>query len=137
MERYPLADRDDRAHAAWIVLLRFYLLRHRCRVLLHRMLFPGQPMFSEKAALDLIGKRILVWVIYEDEHRQRVRDEEYQGRIVRANRQEGIVIQTPSGSQRTVPADLCGIFRAPGRTAFDFWSSWAFPLSWSEESPHR
>jgi hypothetical protein len=104
--------------------------------MLHDFFFPGQPLFSERAAMTLIGKRVRVWVVYEDENRRRLGDDEYHGRIIRASRREGIVIQTPSGGHRTVPADLRGLVRAPRQTSIDFWSSWALPRSSSEESSH-
>jgi len=50
-------------------------------------------MFSSAAADDLIGKRIIVGITYEDDAHRPVRQEQYHGRISRLNLQEGIVIQ--------------------------------------------
>jgi hypothetical protein len=57
--------------------MRAWLLRHRCRVFLHRIRFPGQAMFSSAAADDLIGKRIIVGITYEDHAHRPVRQEQY------------------------------------------------------------
>ena len=63
-------------------------------------------MFSRAAAEDLIGQRILVGITYEDHTHRLLRQEQYHGRIIRLNLQEGIVIQTPSGGEKTLSADL-------------------------------
>jgi hypothetical protein len=83
-----------------------WLLRHRVRVFVHRIRFPGQPMFDDKAAGDLIGRRIIVGITQEDHLQRPMGQEQYHGRIIRANVREGIVIQTPAGDERTLPADL-------------------------------
>jgi len=99
--------------------MRAWLLRHQVRVFLHRIRFPGQPMFSQRAAEDLIGKRIIVGITHEDHEHNLIDKEQYHGRIVRANPQEGIVIQTPSGQERRLPPDLRPLFAArPGEYRF-------------------
>ena len=71
----PPGDLHDYCTAAWVaIVLRLCLLRHRCRSMLHDFFFPGQPLFSERAAMTLIGKRVRVWVVYEDENRRRLGD---------------------------------------------------------------
>src|SRR4051812_13602128 len=92
--------------------MRGWLFRHQVRVFVHRIRFPGQPMFSPGAAADLIGRRIIVGITYEDRARRPIEQEQYHGRIVRATRDEGIVIQTPGGDERTLPPDLRSISAA-------------------------
>jgi hypothetical protein len=95
--------------------MRAWLLRHHCRVFLHRIRFPGRPMFSGAAARDLIGKSIIVGITYEDHARRPVRQEQYHGTITRLSLQEGIVILTASGAERTLPPDLRSVLRTkPG-----------------------
>jgi hypothetical protein len=76
-------------------------------------------MFSSTAADDLIGKRIIVGITYEDRAHRPVRQEQYHGTISRLNLQEGIVIQTPSGTEKTLPPDLRAVLGArPGAYRF-------------------
>ena len=116
-----------------------WLFRHRVRVFVHRIRFPGRPMFSPAAAADLIGRRIIVGITYEDHNRQAVEQEHYHGRIVRASREEGIVIQTPGGDEKVLPPDLRSVFGAKpgayklsstGETIADaeLTTSWTVPL---------
>jgi hypothetical protein len=95
-----------------MLLLPGWLLRHRIRVFLYRIRFPGQPMFTVEAAEQFIGKRIIVGITHVDHTNQPVSQEQYQGRIVRASQREGIVIQTPSGEERRLPPDLRAMFGA-------------------------
>jgi hypothetical protein len=92
-----------------------WLLRHRVRVFVHRIRFPGKPMFDAKAAGDLIGRRIIVGITQEDYLQRPIGEEHYHGRIIRANPQEGIVIQTPAGDEKALPPDLRSVSPAkPG-----------------------
>jgi len=76
-------------------------------------------MFSPTAAEDLIGRRIIVGITHVDHTQRPLRQEQYHGRIIRANLQEGIVIQTPSGAERTLPPDLRSVSGArPGEYTF-------------------
>jgi hypothetical protein len=126
--------------------MRAWLLRHRCRVFLHRIRFPGQPMFSSAAAQDLVGKHIIVGITYEDQAHRPVRQEQYHGRITRLNLHEGFVIQTPSGAEKTLPPDLRSVlaarpgtyrFRATGEVVSDaeLQASWTQPLAPPDEGP--
>jgi hypothetical protein len=63
-------------------------------------------MFSSAAAKDLIGRRIIVGITYEDHAHCPLRREQYHGRITRLNLQEGIVILTATGAEKTLPPDL-------------------------------
>jgi hypothetical protein len=63
-------------------------------------------MFSDQAVADLIGRRIIVGITYEDHLQRPLSEEQYHGRIIRANAHEGIVIQTPAGDEKVLPADL-------------------------------
>jgi hypothetical protein len=93
--------------------IRVWLIRHRLRVLVHRVRFPGQPMFSPDAAEDLIGRRIIVGITQQDHAHSPPAQDQYYGRIVRMNLEEGIVIQTPSGDERKLPPDLRSVVGAP------------------------
>ncbi len=44
-------------------------------------------MFSSAAAKDLIGRRIIVGITYEDHAHRPLRREQYHGRITRQNQQ--------------------------------------------------
>jgi hypothetical protein len=93
--------------------MRARLVGHRCRVFLHRIRFPGRPLFSSAAAKDLIGRRIIVGITYEDQAHRPLSREQYQGTISRLTLQEGIVILTASGAERTLPPDVLPIVSAP------------------------
>ena len=89
-----------------------WLLRHRFRVLVHRIRFPGQPMFNDAAAREVLGTTVIVGITYEDESGRLIRQEQFYGTIVRVNREEGIVIELASGVERTLPPDLRALFGA-------------------------
>ena len=119
--------------------IRSWLIRHRVRVFLHRVRFPGRPMFSRNAAEELIGRRIIVGITHEDHAHHPLGQEQYHGRIVRANLEEGTVIQTPSGEERRLPPDLRSVvgarrgeyrFRSTGETIADpdLQTSWTHTL---------
>jgi hypothetical protein len=92
--------------------MRPWLIRHRFRVLVHRIRFPGRPMFSTNAAQDLIGRRTIVGITHTDYGDRPIEQEQYHGRIIRANQAEGVVILTPSGLEKTLPPDLRAFFGA-------------------------
>ena len=92
--------------------MRYWLLRHRLRVVLHRIRYPGQPVFSERSVRNLVGRRIIVGITHEDHVHRPLGQEQFAGRIVRANLQEGIVIQTASGGEKTLPPDVRALFGA-------------------------
>lgn len=56
-----------------------WVFRHRVRVFVHRIRFPGQPLFSDQAANDLIGKTIIVGITTLDHAKNLVRQEQYRG----------------------------------------------------------
>jgi hypothetical protein len=93
--------------------MRAWLLRHRVRVLVHRIRFPGRPMFSSGAARDLIGRRVIVGLTCLDHRQHLMEQRQYHGRIMRMSLDEGIVILTPSGDEETLPPDLRALFGAP------------------------
>src|SRR3989442_5267351 len=141
LNRQPLARREASPGDRMIDLrMRGWLLRHQIRVFLHRIRFPGRPMFSRKAAENLIGRRIIVGITHEDYVHRPVGQDQYHGRIIRANLQEGIVIQTPSGEEIRLPADLRSVvgarrgeyrFRSTGETVADpdLQTSWTQTLA--------
>src|SRR5262245_57494943 len=95
--------------------IRGWLWRHRVRVFVHRVRFPGRPMFSSEAAVDLIGRRIIVGITHRDHAIGTVSMEQFHGTIVRATAEEGIVIKTTTGDERVLPPDLRSMFGAkPG-----------------------
>jgi len=69
-------------------------------------------MFSQVAANDLIGKRVIVGLTRQTHDGRLIRQEQYQGRIVRASLAEGIVLQAPSGDELKLPPDLRAFFGA-------------------------
>ena len=69
-------------------------------------------MFSPAAATDVIGKTIIVGITYTRHTGDLIRLEQYTGRIVRCNANEGLVIQTPSGVEEKLPPDLRPLFGA-------------------------
>lgn len=89
-----------------------WLLRHQFRVVLHRIRFPGKPMFSDAAARDLIGRRMIVGVTRLTSDGQLQDQQQFHGRIVRANLGEGIVLQQASGEELRIPPDLRALFGA-------------------------
>ena len=96
-----------------------WILLHELRLIVHRIRFPGQPMFSDASAHDLIGKTAIIGITNND-HTGRVIDhEQHHGRIVRADRTEGVVFQLASGEEFTLPPDLRSFRRArPGEYRF-------------------
>jgi hypothetical protein len=69
-------------------------------------------MFSDAAAKDLIGKRVIVGITRLSHDGRLLRRDQYHGRIVRANTSEGIVLQAPSGEELKLPPDLRSFFAA-------------------------
>jgi hypothetical protein len=119
--------------------VRSWLIRHRLRVLVHRIRYPGVPMFTEHAARELIGKRVIVGITHQTHDGRVLRRDQYQGRIVRATRVEGVVFQEPSGAEHSLPPDLRPYFGVrPGVHRFkssgeivddpDLQTSWSYTL---------
>jgi len=72
-------------------------------------------MFSEVGARDLIGKRVILGVTHVTREGRLVRQDQFHGRITRANRSEGFVVQTSSAAEICIPPDLRAFFGArPG-----------------------
>ena len=69
-------------------------------------------MFSEGAACDLIGRRVIVGITENAHDGRLIRRHQFHGRIVRATRAEGIVLQSPSGEELKLPPDLRTFFGA-------------------------
>ena len=67
-------------------------------------------MFSAGAARDLIGRRVIVGITRNDGGL--IRRDQFHGRIVRATRAEGVVLQSSSGDELTLPPDLRAFLRA-------------------------
>lgn len=92
--------------------VRWWLIRHRLRVVVHRIRFPGAPMFTETAAKELLGKRVIVG-IHTRSTEGHLRDrEQYDCQILRVNPTEGFVLQTHDGNILTLPPDLRPFFGA-------------------------
>jgi hypothetical protein len=76
-------------------------------------------MFTEAAAQDLVGRSVIIVVTRRSRDGRLVRQEQYQARIVRASRIEGVVLCAPSGDELKLPADLRGFYAAsPGKYRF-------------------
>ena len=90
-----------------------WLIRHRIRVIVHRIRFPGRPMFSDEAVQGLIGKTIIVGIERLDADGVLIGRDQYHGRIARASRAEGIVVEQSSGDALRFPPDLRPYFGAP------------------------
>jgi len=69
-------------------------------------------MFSEAAANELMGKRVIVGLTRLTHDGRLIRHDQYHGRIVRANRTEGIVLQAPAGGELKLLPDLRPFFGA-------------------------
>lgn len=65
-----------------------------------------QPDFDETAAQKLVGKYVLVGVTYTDDRDNPVDQEQFHGRILRANAEEGVVILRASGEEMRLPPFL-------------------------------
>ena len=92
--------------------MHWWAVRHRVRVFVHRIRFPGQALFNDAAVADLVGKTVLVGITRVDRSGNLLGHEDYRGRIIRANSEEGVVIQTPSGMLQRLPPDLRAFFVA-------------------------
>jgi len=69
-------------------------------------------MFSDVAAKDLLGKHVIVGLTRLTHDGHLIRQDQYHGRIVRANRTEGIVLQTAADGELKLPPDLSPFFGA-------------------------
>lgn len=75
-----------------------------------------EPQFDEQFAKDLVGKRVLVGMTYRDPKQEAERLEQFCGPVLRANRQEGIVLFVEGegeGEERSVPPDTGLLQAAP------------------------
>ena len=91
--------------------------RHRARVFVHRIRFPGQPMFTEPAARDLRGKTVLVNVTRLDAEGTLLEEDEFYGRIEELD-ERALVVRNWAGEERRLPPDLRALFPAkPGTIA--------------------
>ena len=71
--------------------------------------------FNEIAAQQIIGKCVVVGVTYTDDADRPVDQTQFDGRVVRANAQEGLVLVRPSGEEVRLPPFLKALQKAsPG-----------------------
>lgn len=76
-------------------------------------------MFTDAAARQLIGKRVIVGITNRGEDGELLEHEQYDCHILRASAAEGIVLQTHAGDLLTLPPDLRPYFGArPGEYRF-------------------
>src|SRR5262249_46491362 len=61
---------------------------------------------TDPAIADVLNKTVLVGITRLDNAGKPTGQEQYRGRVLRVNRTEGIVLQTPSGQLQTLPPDL-------------------------------
>jgi hypothetical protein len=75
-----------------------------------------EPYFDDEEAKTIIGKRLLVGVTHRSHDDEITRIEQFHGEIVRASREEGIILRlSGSGEERWVPPDLSRLeAAAPG-----------------------
>ncbi|MBC9071768.1 hypothetical protein IAI53_07290 [Thauera sp. CAU 1555] len=75
-----------------------------------------QPYFDDEEAKALIGKHLLVGVTHRNHADEIIGMEQFHGEIVRATRDEGIVLRLEaSGEERLLPPDLSRLEQAaPG-----------------------
>lgn len=73
-----------------------------------------EPYFEDEEAKGIIGKRLLVGVTRRNHQDEVVGSEQFHGEIVRATREEGIIIRVSgSAEERWVPPDLSRLEPAP------------------------
>jgi hypothetical protein len=70
--------------------MRVWAVRHRIRVFVHRIRFPGQPLFTDAAISDLLGKTVMVGITTVDRGDIVLRRDDFRGRIIRANVKEAL-----------------------------------------------
>ena len=85
--------------------------RHRVRVFVHRLCFPGRRMFYEAAAKDLRGKTVIVTITRLDAAGALMEEDEFYGRIDELS-SEHFVIRDWAGDERRLPPDLRSLFPA-------------------------
>jgi len=75
-----------------------------------------QPYFDEEEAKEIIGKHLLVGVTRRDQEDQILDIEQFHGEIIRASRDEGIIVLlSGSTEERWLPPDLSRLEEAaPG-----------------------
>jgi hypothetical protein len=77
---------------------------------------PGSPEFTDEDAAALVGRHMLVGLTYLDVSDNVIERRQLHGRVLRASKLEGIVIQLDSGEEFALPADLDAIRPAdPGQ----------------------
>ena len=79
-------------------------------------------MLTDAGVEDLLGKRVIVGITVQTHDGHLVHRDQYEGRIVRANATEGVVLQAPSGEELNLPPDLRA-FAAARRGEYRFRSS--------------
>ena len=67
---------------------------------------------NKKKIDALLGKYLLVGLTYLDKDNNLIKREQVHGTILRINKQEGIVIECPSGSEFKLPPDLSALSKA-------------------------
>lgn len=65
-----------------------------------------EPSFDEEEAKAFIGKHLLVGITHRNLNEEITGIEQFHGEIVRASRNEGIILRLSSGKERWVPPDL-------------------------------
>ena len=74
-----------------------------------------EPHFDDDKATGILGKRLLVGVTYRNLDDEVTGLEQFHGEIIRASRDEGIILRLNSGEERWVPPDLSRLQQAdPG-----------------------
>jgi hypothetical protein len=92
--------------------VRWWLIRFRIRVIVHRIRFPGAPMFTEGAAREILGKRVILGIANFSSDGRLLDREQYDCHVLRTSSTEGIVLQAHTGDLLTLPPDLRAFFGA-------------------------
>ncbi|MCB2201393.1 hypothetical protein KQH51_01530 [bacterium] len=78
---------------------------------------PGDDAFDEKRAQDMVGKEMLVGLTICDHEDNFLRQEQFCGTVIRANRKDGVVLfRRDTGKEYKLPPDLQSVKDAPPGT---------------------
>lgn len=62
--------------------------------------------FTEEQVLNVLGKTVLVGVTHRTMNDEVASLEQFHGKVLRVGRDEGMILQLPTGAERVIPPDL-------------------------------
>jgi hypothetical protein len=62
--------------------------------------------FTEEQVQKVLGKTVLVGVTHRTLNDEVASLEQFHGKVLRVSRNEGMILQLPTGAERTIPPDL-------------------------------